>query len=252
MVQINWKVAVIGIIVLALMGAMGIMVFLHYNKNPHKLIAEAEELIEEVNTEAAKLVASGDYTEDDIDRLKGDYVEAQNNYGGAFNATNDNELKIELLFILVEFHKIDNPFHPIDWQKVAGCWNKVLTIDPKNIEANKCLLDYSLETANSLEMITTSANTSLWRRINEYASDYIEAAEANDQKPEMYVLVTKVKSMLKIVQAGQTTNEENSINEVITELLIAEFEPLTTMLTTPLELIELGPKLVPLPPPTLY
>ena len=108
--KINVKVAIIGVVILAFF-ALGIaFVYMHYNKNPHKLMAKAEQFLEEALAETA---VSNNYSEEQIDEVKAIYKEALNNYGGAFGAANDPELQIELLFIIVDLHLIDNPIHPV-------------------------------------------------------------------------------------------------------------------------------------------
>ena len=226
MAQVNWKVAIIGIVTLAVICAGGVVVYLHYNKDPEKLYAKGERLLQDALDESERLVQSGNYTEDDQEEAFAMYVEAQNNFGGAYNATKDDTYKIKILFKLVDFHQIDNPIHTADWHKAMACWNKILTIDPKNIEANKSLLDYMLLVANNISDTGSQVNTETWKSINEYASKMISVFEEQGIKPEVYVLIAKAKSQLYISKAGQSTNPESSLDEVIAQLQsIKQIEP---------------------------
>ena len=218
MAQVNWKVAVIGLTILAVLGAGGVLVYSKLNEDPDKLYAKGENLLAEAVSESEKLAQSGSYTEDEEAKVKAIYVEAQNNFGGAYNATNDDDFRIKILFELVDFHKIDNPIHPADWDKAFACWNKILTINPKNIEANKCILDYMIATADNIAETGSPVGTEIWKRIQESATQLLDVYEELGQKPETYVLIAKAESLLNITKAGQTTNPESSINDVMDQL----------------------------------
>ena len=140
--KINVKVAVIGIGVLAFFALGIVFVYMHYNKNPHKLMVKAEQLLETALAET-ETAASNDYSEEDIEKIGEIYREALNNYGGAFGAAKDPQLQIELLFIIVDYHLIDNLVHPVAWDKAVGCWNKILTINSKLERSREIKLERS-------------------------------------------------------------------------------------------------------------
>ena len=218
MAQINWKVAIIGIVVLAIMMAGGVVVYLHFNKDPHKLYTQGQEMLEAVINESNRLIEQDNYTEDDITRMKTEYKEAQYKFGGAYDSTKDTDFKVKILFDLVDYHNIDNPFHTGDWRKATACLQTILTLDKKNIEANKRLLDDMLLTANSLTEIGSNVDTQIWKNIQDYSTELISISQELGQKPEPYVQISKARSMLMIAKSGQTTNKESLLNEVIAQL----------------------------------
>ncbi len=94
--RLNRKVALIGLIVLAVFLLGAVMAVLRFRKNPLKFLAAAE-------------AALAQY----------DYEGAERNYGKAYGCAKDDDLKIEILFKIADFHLINDKVHEHepDWRR---------------------------------------------------------------------------------------------------------------------------------------
>jgi len=194
--RLNKKVAIIGSAVLAFFVLATIVVVLHFSKDPMKFLEDARAALE----------------------LK-DYKTAEANYRRAYGASKDDELKIEILFEYADFHLIENidvpqddpSYHEPNWNKRLGCWKTVLTIDPKNIPANKSILEFYYEAADS-------GNINLWEAVKTSASKLIEIAEENGLEIDPFVVRAKARAMLSMAALGQTTDRESTLSDAVVEL----------------------------------
>jgi tetratricopeptide (TPR) repeat protein len=180
--KVNKKVAIIGSVVLALLIMAAIVVILNFSRDPHKYIADAQ---------AALALAEPDYKA------------AEKAYGQAFSyAKRDVELRIDILFKLADMYIETN-----DWRKAAGCWNRVINFDTKNLKARLAMLDYSYQLA-------MSGNWAAWKEVESNASELIE--KQLDTTPRMYRI--KGQAVLELVKHGQMTDRESAINDAIKNL----------------------------------
>ena len=180
--RINKKVAIIGSLVLALLIMAAIVVILNFSRDPHKYIADAQ---------AALALAEPDYKA------------AEKAYGQAFAyAKKDIDLRIDILFKLADMYIDMN-----EWRKVAGCWNKIINFDTKNIKARLAMLDYSYQLA-------ASGNWTVWKEVESNVSELIE--KQLDTTPRMYRI--KGQALAELVRYGQKTDKEEAINGAIENL----------------------------------
>jgi len=180
--RVNKKVAIIGSLVLALLVMAAIVVILNFSRDPQKYIADAE----------ASLALA-----------EPDYKAAGKAYGQAFvYAKNDIDLKINILFKLADMYINMN-----EWRKAAGCWNKVIDFDTKNLKARLAMLDYSYQ-------IATSGNWTGWKEVESNVSELIE--KQLDTTPRMYRI--KGQALVELVKYGQMTDKEKAINDAIENL----------------------------------
>lgn len=194
--RLNKKVAIIGSAILAFFVLATIVVVLHFSKDPMKFLEDARAAVE----------------------LK-DYKAAEANYRRAYGASKKDELKIDILFELADFHLIDNTdvpqddplYHEPNWNKILGCWKTVLTIDPKNIPANNSILKFYYEAADS-------GNINLWEEVKSEASELIEIAEENGSEIDPFVVRAKARALLNMAALGQTTDRESTLNDAVIEL----------------------------------
>lgn len=194
--RLNIKVAIIGLFVLSILMMGVVLVALRLWKDPEKFLAEAETALKQK-----------------------DYKTAERNYGSAYAYSKDDDFKTDVLFKFAEFHLInstdvsqeDPSFHEPAWPKALGCWNAVLNIDPKNIEAAMSLLRYFYDSADS-------GNDGVWETVKSHASDLLEVMEEKELPPDPYVLRAKARSLLRMAALGQTTDREKTINDAINEL----------------------------------
>lgn len=180
--KFNKKVAIIGSLVLALLIVAAIVVILNLSRDPQKYIADAQ---------AALALAEPDYKT------------AEKAYGQAFAYAKKNiKLKIDILFKLAKMYLDSN-----EWPKAAGCWNRVINYDTKNIEARLALLDYSYQLA-------TSGNWTVWKDVESNVSELID--KELDTSPRMYRI--KGQALVELVRRGQMTDKESTIKDAIENL----------------------------------
>ena len=176
--KLNKKVAIISSLVFALLIVAVIVVMLRLSRDPQKYIADAQ---------AALALAEPDYKA------------AEKAYGQAFNYAKDMDLKIDILFKLAKMYLDTN-----EWPKAAGCWNRIMNYDTKNIEARHALLDYSYQLA-------MAGNWTVWKDIESNVSELIE--KELDTSPRMYRV--KGQALVELVKRGQIPDKETTIKNAI-------------------------------------
>jgi tetratricopeptide (TPR) repeat protein len=188
--RLNKKVALIGLVVLAVFLLGVVAVVLRFRKNPLKFLAAAE-------------AALAQY----------DYEGTERNYGQAYGCAKDDDLKIEILFKIADFHLINDKVHEHepDWLKALGCWNTVINIDPKNIKSRMAILKYFYESGDA-------GNPGAWQRVEKDASELAEVIDEKLLEPDLYVLLARARAKLEIAALGQTTEREKSLEEAVSEL----------------------------------
>lgn len=196
--RLNKRVALMGstILVVFLLGV--VVVVLRFSKDPLKFLADAE-------------VALAQY----------DYQGTERNYGQAYGSAKDDDLKIEILFKISELHLIDDKVHEHepDWRKALGCWNTVINIDPKNIEARMALLKYFYE-------IGDSGNPGVWQMVESTAAELAQVIDEKLLAPDVYVLLAKARAKLEMAGLGQVSDREKALKEAVAELeRLAEMTP---------------------------
>jgi len=186
--RLNKKVAIIGSMILALLGFAIIWTLLQLSKDPSKFLTDAEAAIAQNN-----------------------YKEAEQNYGKAYECAKDDELKIDIVFKLADLHLVNNQFHEPNWRKAMGCWYNIINIDPKNIQARKSVLDYYYQAADS-------GNNRIWKTIETNASELTDVMREKNIEPDPNIQLIKGRATLEITSLGQTTDREKSITDAITDL----------------------------------
>ena len=144
--KLNKKVAIIGIVLLVLIvgSGAGLLIIRQLGRNPDKALAKAHQLLE-----------------------AGDYENAGKQFGRAYAFGKTDEYKIARLFEMAEFHLIQNDQHEANWMEALKCWNTVVKIDPKNIEAQRKLLDFYYQAADA-------GDARLWKNVNEYTTKILD------------------------------------------------------------------------------
>ncbi len=188
--RLNKKVAIMGSTILAVFLLGVVVIVLRFSKNPSKFLADAQMYLEQY-----------------------DYDNAERNYKQAFGSAKDDDLKIEILLKISELHLTDDKVHEHepDWIKAIGCWNSVINIDPKNIEARMALLKYFYE-------IGDSGNYVVWPTVETTASELAEVIDEKLLKPDPYVLLAKARAKLEMAKSGQTSDRESVLAEAAIEL----------------------------------
>jgi len=142
--KLNWKVAVIGVLVLGFIGMGALFLWYKSNRDPQKYIVIAEKSLESK-----------------------DYKQAENNYGLAFRLSGHLD-QIDILFKLADIAMTDDPGDAeagrepkeAEWRKAIGLFDKITALDPKNIDARLKILTYSYDIADL-------GRTEAWDRVKQ-------------------------------------------------------------------------------------
>ncbi|UCG57667.1 MAG: tetratricopeptide repeat protein [Phycisphaerales bacterium] len=146
--RLNKKVALAGTTVFLLIVLVVVLAVLGLNRDPQKFIEDGD----------AAFMAQ-------------DYEAARRHYLKAYGLAKDNSLKIDLLFKLAELYRQTD-----DWPKVRGCWEQIVTIDPKNVRARLGGLKFLYIVSDDLARGSTN-RSQRWELLVRQASELLEVAE---------------------------------------------------------------------------
>ena len=216
--RLNKKVAIIGSLFLTIVLIGAIFLLLKYSKDPYDNISDAQELLAKVSSEVEAAIEANDYSDARKESIKEQYSLVNESYSKAYGYARDIDLKIEILYSLADIYKIDNPYHPKSWKGLRSCWNSMINVSPKHIDAHMNLLKYYYEAGDSSSQGGRGAASPVWRTVETTATDIINILKDADMAEDLFVLKAKAHATLEIVVSGQTTNAEKSINDTIDEL----------------------------------
>lgn len=146
--RLNKKVALIGAAVSVSLALAVVVVVLSGTHDPAKLIEDGDTAL------AAE-----------------DYESARRNYLDAFGSTESLDQKVGLLFKLSDVYRATG-----DWRRVVGCWEQVITSDPKNLPARFARLKHAYILADGLSEFGQSVDTH-WKEVAARATELIDLAE---------------------------------------------------------------------------
>ncbi len=213
--RLNKKVAIIGSVVFLGFLLAVILVVLKLSQSPEKFIADGDRILQQAR-EAV-----------DPNMRKELYESAARNYHRARNRTKTDAARADILLKLADLYlEID------EWQSAIGCLTKIVHIDPDNIKARMGRLQYFYAMADS-------GIQQVWPEIQTQASEFLSAVNVNDLSDTsikkyyidkiqkfgvdmdsiddvMHYLVSR--GMLYMVQSGATTNQEQMLETVISNL----------------------------------
>lgn len=147
--RLNKKVALMGTTVLVLLVMLVVFVFLHLNRDPAPLIADGD----------AAWTAK-------------DYQTARENYEKAYGLVDSPEMRIGLLFKRADVYRELGL-----WDKVQGCWEAIVTIDPQNVKAHLGRLKYAYILVDSLGVVGRSVS-GYWEEVLTQARKTLNVIEA--------------------------------------------------------------------------
>ncbi len=173
--RLNKKVAFIGSAFFIILALVFIIVVLQLKRSPAEFVKDAQTALQ------AARQSTDQKTKDQYYQL------AIRKYSSAFVRMKTNEERKELLSAMVDlFIETQN------WPYVLDCWDKILLIEPDNINAQYGRLRY-------FEALGDSGLPNVWKQAYEYASKFLEAAQKND-------LMSQDMSSLKIPELDQANN----------------------------------------------
>ncbi|MHC4500981.1 MAG: tetratricopeptide repeat protein [Planctomycetota bacterium] len=220
--RLNKKVALVGSFVFLLLVVAAIGVILYLSRDPEKSIKEGD----------AAVKAAREAT--DPERKTDEYKRAERYYHQAHGLAKADPQKIEALFRLVDvFIETDQ------WRNVMGCWNRVIQIDPANVEARFGRLRY-------LYIMADSGIQGAWREVASQASELIEVVEEKHLLMEdpaqwdpfeeekgvgplqigPYLYLLRGRAVLEEARSGAVTDRDEYLSRAIDDLKkIQELEP---------------------------
>ncbi len=140
--RLNKKVLLLGIVVALVAALAAIFLIAHYSKDPGKFISDGDAAFKEKQYDAA-------------DR----------NYRKAYAYSKNDELKIDILYKLVELH-----MNTDRWRDILGFWTEIVKLDPQNVKARFALLRY-------FYIIADGGGRSVWKDIKSRADEFFEKSD---------------------------------------------------------------------------
>lgn len=208
--KLNKKVALIGSVVFMVFAVAVIGIILHLSRDPQKFIEDGD----------AAWKAK-------------DYERAEHSYHKARSKAKTDELRIEVLFRLVDFY-IDTD----KWNFVRGCWDSIIKLDSKNIKARYGRLRY-------FYIMADSGVYGAWKQVYEQASEFLEIVNPELLSEDVskwetfemqqgtpankfgaYLYLLKGRAMLEMVAMREVSDADESLAQAIDDLEKAqELEP---------------------------
>ena len=211
--RLNKKVALIGSMVLAFVAMVVIVVILYLTRDPDKFIKDGD----------LALQAARAATDEEVKEKE--YNTAERNYHKARSLAKTDELRIEMLFKLVDIY-----LETDKWPNVLGCWDEIIRTDTKNIKARYGRLKY-------YSIIADRGVLRGWQEVASQTSELIEVADANiltqntaewesfaaEQKTEIeqmgpYLHLLRGRAALEMTKIGAVTDPDKSLEQAIEDL----------------------------------
>jgi len=212
--RLNKKVALIGSTVLLLVILGIVAIILRLGRDPETFIKDG-----------------------DAAWLAKDYKTAQRNYLKAHNYAKSPDLKIEILFKLADMY-----IETDEWPKVRGCWEQIINIDTRNVEARLARFKYVYTVADIYASAGRDVGT-VWKEVQSQASELVEVAEekgllADDraqwepsfgvaeeqcrrvsaQRMDLYLYLLKGRAGYELAKMGAVTVPKELLTEAIDDL----------------------------------
>ncbi|MCK4752488.1 MAG: tetratricopeptide repeat protein [Planctomycetes bacterium] len=154
--KLNKKVAIIGSMVFVLLGLIAIGTILYLSRDPEKFIKDGDMALE-----AARQATDEELKEQEYKNVVRNYLKAR-------GLAKDDELRVEMLFKLVDVH-----IETEHWNSVRGCWSAIVKIDPENIKARLGLLEY-------IYIMADTGVAQFWQEVASQASELIDVVEGKE------------------------------------------------------------------------
>ncbi len=146
--RLNKKVAIIGSMVFLIFVLAVIVAFLRYGQDPDEFIKNGDKAW-----------------------LAKDFEGAQRNFLKAYRFAKTSSLRKDILFRLLDIY-----IETSQWPKVRGCWEQIINIDPKNVNARLGRLKYLYIVADSYA--SSGRNISgVWKEVQSQTSELIKLIE---------------------------------------------------------------------------
>jgi len=223
--KLNKKIAISGIIILAVLAVAAAAVFQRWQagRDPDKLLSLANKRLSEIETQLTQyrqMLTDPDRqqeTEELLEAGRQAYAYVFGKYGRAVAYAKDDARKIEILFELADLYRnTNNEFYTPNWEKIVRVWYSVTRFDPVNVTARMELLRYFYDSANV-------GNSAVWSMVKEQAAGtesdgsdgLIQIMMQQNKPPDLFVLKAKARASLELAASGQATDLAASLDEAI-------------------------------------
>lgn len=187
--RVNKKLAIIGSAIMLVLIIGAIAFFLLSSKDPYKFMADAEAAL-----------------------AQHEYQDAIDYYGEALGAAGDDtQLKIDIYFILSDIFLTENEHNEINWKKAVACWQNVVNLEPKNVEAREKLLDYFYQ-------IAKFGQINAWRTVETNSDELLDIYQEKGQPASFEVRMANAQAKFETARYGQTSNRLETVETAIAEL----------------------------------
>jgi tetratricopeptide (TPR) repeat protein len=180
--RLNKKVAMIGSAVFMLVAVLVIGGFLYLSRDPQKFIKDGDQTLE------AARQAMDQQQREDL------YKAAETNYRRAYGHAKTDELKIVVLYKLVDVFMDKG-----QWRDALGSWTQIVRLAPKDIKARYCRLKY-------FYIVADISQGSIWQEVASQASDFIEIVEKPGADPELAATNTSKWDIDVLKQKGEQSH----------------------------------------------
>lgn len=162
--RLNKKVAIIGAVLFFLLAMAVIGLVFYKSRNPAPFIADGDKAVETQN-----------------------YEQAVKSYTRAVGLAKADSLKIEILY------KLANAYYQTkDWPRIVGCWDRIVQINPADIQARIEELRYFYELADS--------GGDYWQEVDKQTNDFFNRADSkvlSEDPAKWKSVVTQEKALTK-------------------------------------------------------
>ncbi|MBN1796045.1 MAG: hypothetical protein JW804_05175 [Sedimentisphaerales bacterium] len=146
--RLNKKVALIGTLILAIIGIVGVFVVLRFTQDPAKFLADGDAAWE-----------------------AGELTKAERNYLRARAKAKNNESRLKAVNKLIDFY-----LETEQWPPLRGMWQEVLNINPKDYAIRYVRLKY-------FYVVCETGMRGLWKDVETQATEFLEML-SDDQLKE--------------------------------------------------------------------
>ncbi len=147
-----------------------------------------------------------------------DYKTVEAYYGKAYGKSKTDQAKVEILYKLADFHLLSDSEHEQNWRKAIGCWNQIITIEPRNITARRKLLDYFYQYAEN-------GAADVWKYVQEHSGEILKV-QGDPNLAEPFILLANGRAALEIARSGSVAYREELLANALRDFhLLGKITP---------------------------
>ena len=221
--RLNKRVAFLGSAFFVILILSSILVLLQFKRDPEEFIKDAKAAIQTARQSTDQKIKDENY---DI---------AKSKYSSAYSRVKTNQEREQILFDMVDLF-----IESHHWPYVLDCWEKILLIEPANIQAQYGRLRY-------YEILGQSGIPGVWQKVYEYSSGFmkiaqdlklldksmmdlqipsLEQGQTETERLGTYLYMTKGQAAFEQANMGSVTDVNGMLNEAVGDFeKVRELEP---------------------------